>query len=326
MWTKGWRERIWSDLDQKWDLIIIGGGITGAGILREASRAGLKALLVEGRDFASGTSSRSSKLVHGGLRYLSNAQIKLTVESVHERERLLREGQGLIEPLEFLIAGYAGDRPPAWVFGLGLMVYDILALKWGHNRHSPQQLKEMCPSINATNLIAGYHYFDAQTDDARLVLRVIREAVRDGGTALNYACVEGLLRDRSGQVHGIQLRDRISGHTIEVKAPIVISATGAWADHLRARVDAPPRLRQLRGSHLIFPWLKFPIKQTVSFAHPIDHRPVFAFPWEGVTFFGTTDVDHGPAVPTDPHISATEVEYLLEAVSHAFAPLQLTHQ
>ena len=324
MWTQGWRDRIWGDLDQKWDVIIIGGGITGAGILREASRAGLKALLVEGHDFASGTSSRSSKMVHGGLRYLSNAQIKLTIDSVRERERLQREGRGLIEPLEFLIAGYAGDRPPLWVFGFGLMVYDVLALKWGHQHHSAAQLSALCPPLNADRLIGGYQYFDAQTDDARLALRVIREAVRAGGTAINYACAEGLLRDRSGQVHGVQLRDQTNGHMIEVRAPVVISAAGAWADHLRAHIEAPPRLRKLRGSHLIFPWDKLPVAQTVGFVHPIDRRPVFALPWEGVTLVGTTDVDHGSTVQTDPHISPSEVDYLMTAVSHAFAPMHLS--
>src|SRR5512136_862512 len=193
MWSGNWREQIWSDLDQPWDLIVIGGGITGAGILREASRANLKTLLVEGHDFASGTSSRSSKMVHGGLRYLRNAQIKLTIDSVHERERLLREGRGLVEPLDFLMAGYASDRPPAWVFGFGLMVYDLLALKWSHRHYSAAQIKESCPQLEAQNLTGGYQYVDAQTDDARLVLRVVREAVRAGGTALNYTSVEGLL-------------------------------------------------------------------------------------------------------------------------------------
>src|SRR5512134_1839977 len=135
MWTQGWRERLWSELDRSWDLIVIGGGITGAGILREAVRAGLRTLLVEGHDFASGTSSRSSKMVHGGLRYLRNAQIKLIVDSVHERERLLREGRGLIEPLSFLIAGFLGDRPPTWVFGMGLMVYDVLGRRWAHHHY-----------------------------------------------------------------------------------------------------------------------------------------------------------------------------------------------
>jgi glycerol-3-phosphate dehydrogenase len=197
MWHRNWREPIWSNLAQPWDLIVIGGGITGAGILREASRAGLKTLLVEGHDFASGTSSRSSKMVHGGLRYLRNAQIRLTVDSVHERERLLCEGRGLIEPLSFLLAGYRGDRPPAWVFGMGLMVYDVLGRRWAHHHYDAPQLQELCPHLTGRDLTGGYQYHDAQTDDARLVLRVIREAVRDGGTALNYACVEGLLRDRT---------------------------------------------------------------------------------------------------------------------------------
>src|SRR5512137_1496187 len=211
MWDRNWREPIWRDLDQPWDLIVIGGGITGAGILREASRAGLKALLVEAHDFASGTSSRSSKMAHGGLRYLRNAQIKLTIDSVHERERLLREGRGLIEPLSFLIAGYLGDRPPAWVFGLGLMVYDALGRTWAHHHYDAPQLQELCPLLTGTDLIGGYQYHDAQTDDARLVLRIIREAVRAGGTALNYARVEGLLRDRTGRVCGVQLRDQVTG-------------------------------------------------------------------------------------------------------------------
>ena len=323
MWRKGWRDRVWSDLDQPWDLIVIGGGITGAGILREASRAGLKALLVEQHDFASGTSSRSSKLVHGGLRYLSNAQIKLTIESVRERERLLREGHGLIEPLENVIAGYQHDRPPAWVFGLGLMIYDTLALKWEHKRHTPAQLGAMCPALNTENLVGGFHYFDAQTDDARLVLRVIHEAVRNGGAALNYARVEGLLRDQAGDVHGIQLHDQVGGRSTEVRAPVVISATGAWADQLRGHVQAEPQLRQLRGSHIFFPWAKLPLTQMISFLHPIDRRPVFAYPWEGVTLIGTTDVDHGAPMQIDPCLSLGEVEYLMQAVTHAFKPLNL---
>ncbi len=158
MWTGNWREQIWTDLDQPWDLIVIGGGITGAGILREASRANLKTLLVEGHDFASGTSSRSSKMVHGGLRYLRNAQVRLTVDSVHERERLLREGRGLIEPLSFLIAGYLGDRPPAWIFGLGLMVYDVLGRTWAHHHYDAPQLQDLCPYLTGTDLIGGYQY------------------------------------------------------------------------------------------------------------------------------------------------------------------------
>jgi glycerol-3-phosphate dehydrogenase len=324
MWAENWREQIWSDLDQPWDLLIIGGGITGAGILREASRAGLKALLVEGHDFASGASSRSSKMVHGGLRYLRNGQIKLTIDSVRERERLLREGRGLIEPLGFLIAGYRGDRPPPWLLGFGLMIYDLLGCKWAHQHYTAGQMKELCPQISDTHLIGGFHYYDAQTDDARLVLRVIREAVRAGGRAINYARVEGLMRDRSGQARGVHLRDHVTGRTKEVAVPVVISAAGAWADGLRAHIGASPKLRPLRGSHLIFPWHKLPLTQAVSFLHPVDHRPVFAYPWQGIALVGTTDVDHGSRVQTDPRISGQEADYLLSAVQHAFKAANLS--
>jgi glycerol-3-phosphate dehydrogenase len=324
VWNTGWRERVWSNLDRNWDLIVIGGGITGAGILREATRDGFRALLVEGHDFASGTSSRSSKLVHGGLRYLSRFQIKLTAESVHERERLLSEGRGLIEPLENILATYRGDRPPAWAIGAGLMVYDLLALKWRHRHHTAAEVRALCPSINAEQMTGGYSYLDAQTDDARLVLRVIGEAVRAGGTALSYASAEDLLRDRGGQVHGIALRDRISGAQKEVRAAVVIGATGAWADQLRAHVQRKAQMRLLRGSHLFFPWERLPLTQSISFLHPADRRPVFAYPWEGVTLVGTTDVDQGNDAPTDPHLSVDEAAYLMRAVDHAFKPLRLS--
>jgi glycerol-3-phosphate dehydrogenase len=324
MWTTGWRESVWSGIRGPWDLIVVGGGITGAGILRESARAGLRALLVEADDFASGTSSRSSKMVHGGLRYLSSLNIKLTMESVRERECLLAEGGGLIEPLESIIASYEGDRMPAWVVSAALTVYDLLALRWRHRHYPPARVKELCPSINADGMVGGYGFFDAWTDDARLVLRVIREAVRAGGTALSYAPVEGLVRDRAGRVCGVQLRDKIRGRETEVLAPVVISATGAWADTLRAHLDAKPRLRPLRGSHLFFPRERLPLTQWISFLHPADARPVFAYPWEGVTLLGTTDVDQGPDVPRDPQLSSREVAYLMQAATYAFKPLDLT--
>ena len=192
MWTTGWRDPLWAEVGQvEWDLIIIGGGITGAGILRESARLGLRCILFEAHDFASGTSSRSSKLVHGGLRYLKNFQIKLTSESVHEREHLLKEGRGLVTPLPFLMANFPGDHVPAWAFGLGLSVYDLLALKWNHASYSAEGMRTLCPQLSAPSLVSGYRYFDAQTDDARLVLRVLQEAVDDGAAALNYARVEG---------------------------------------------------------------------------------------------------------------------------------------
>lgn len=327
MWDKGWRDRVWSSLDSGWDIIVIGGGITGAGILREASRAGLRTLLVEKHDFASGTSSRSSKLVHGGFRYLQNAQVRLTLESVRERERLLKEGRGLINPLGFLLASYTGDRTPAWVLHIGLILYDLLALKWGHRYYDALDLKELCPPLTGDRLRGGFRYFDAQTDDARLVLRVIQEAVLEGGTALNYAGVTGLLRERSGQVCGVVLEDNAgssAGRTIEIQAPVIINATGAWADHLRSMVGGRSRLRKLRGSHLVIPARRLPLTRSISFSHPKDGRFVFAFPWEGVTIVGTTDVDYSQAMQTDPSINPDETEYLLSAVKRAFPDQEIT--
>ena len=324
MWNKNWRDTVWSQLDREFDLIIIGGGITGAGILREARRAGLKAVLFEQGDFASGTSSRSSKLVHGGLRYLKNAQIKLTWESVHEREHLLKEGRGLVTPLPFVMANFRGDSTPGWVFGLGLSMYDIMALKWNHASYDPAGLRELVPQLSSPEMVSGFRYFDAQTDDARLVLRVLQEATNDEALALNYARVEGLLKTGK-RVSGVAIQDLAgSGRTMEVRARAVISATGAWADEMRNQVGGRRRLRLLRGSHIFLPQSRLPLTRAVTFLHPADSRPVYILPWEGVTLVGTTDVDHQASPSTDLHTSPAESEYLLACVTHAFPGLELT--
>ncbi|HOD44463.1 MAG TPA: glycerol-3-phosphate dehydrogenase/oxidase [Anaerolineaceae bacterium] len=318
------RDQIWSGIGGPWDVLVVGGGVVGAGILREAARLGMKTLLVEAHDYSSGTSSRSSKMVHGGLRYLATGQIKLTMQSVRERQRLLREGQGLVDPLEFLLVSYKDDRPPAWVYGLGLMIYDTLAMHWNHEHHTLREVVDFCPDLSQRNLAGGYRFFDAQTDDARLVLRVIREAQKAGGVALNYARVEGLLRDAHGKVCGAVVHDLPGDRTCEVQAKVVINATGAWADELRGQVGRPRRLRQLRGSHLVFSQEKLPVSKVISFMHPADKRPVFAFPWEGVTLVGTTDVDHHEPMETNPQISRDEVDYLMQGVQHLFGCLGLT--
>lgn len=328
MWSKGWREKAWAELNQGWDVLVIGGGITGAGILREAQRSGLRSLLVEAGDFASGTSSRSSKLVHGGFRYLRNAQIKLTRESVRERERLVKEGRGLVNPLGILLLNYRGDAIPGWVFGFGLAMYDILAMKWGHRHYDSLDMRELCPPVNPDGLVGGFRYFDAQTDDARLVLRLIQEAVMDGALALNYARVEQLLRLKDGSVCGVQLRDLAPeglGRDLEIQSRVVVNATGAWADDLRLQVGGRSRLRKLRGSHLLLPYNRLPLTRSVSFLHPQDGRPVFTVPWEGLTLVGTTDVDHGAELSSDPVISAQEVDYLLQGVQYAFPSQELRH-
>lgn len=325
MWNAGYRESTWSRLpDAMWDVVIIGGGITGAGLLRESTRLGLHALLVEQRDFAWGTSSRSSKLVHGGLRYLKTGQVALTRASVQGREQLLTEGPGLIDPLGFLLAQYEGDGAGRMIYGAGLTIYDLLAMQWSHRYYSPQDFQMMAPYISPVGLRGGFHYQDAQTDDARLVLRVIREAAADGGTALNYARAEMLLFDEAGSLSGVRLRDTLDDRVTEVRARALINATGAWADALRVQVGEERRIRPLRGSHLIFPAWRFPVAQAVSFMHPMDGRPVFAFPWEGVTLVGTTDVDCPPPLDADPAITPDEVAYLMVAVAAHFPALDLT--
>ncbi|HSR30761.1 MAG TPA: glycerol-3-phosphate dehydrogenase/oxidase [Anaerolineae bacterium] len=339
MWTKNWRDEIWSQLNQDWDVLVVGGGITGAGIMREATRHGLRTLLVEKRDFGWGTSSRSSKLVHGGLRYLKERKVRLTRDSVHERERLLDEGPGLIDPLGFLLATYEGDRPGRWTYGAGLSVYDLLALQWSHRHYSAEDFQMLAPHITQAGLKGGFRYGDAQTDDARLVLRLIREAVADGAAqpascalALNYVAAERVLRDtnqRAAPVIGVRLRDETAcgaavDRTADVYAKVVINATGAWADRLRKGIGAQPCIRPLRGSHLIFPSWRLPVAQAVSFLHPVDQRPVFIFPWEGITLVGTTDVDHHQPLDDEPCISPEEVAYLMAAVEGQFPSLQLS--
>jgi glycerol-3-phosphate dehydrogenase len=313
-----------STLDQPWDIIVIGGGITGAGILREAVRLGLKALLVEQKDFAWGTSSRSSKLVHGGLRYLKEGKLGLTRASVLEREQLLEEGPGLIDPLGFLLAAYKGDKTGRLVFGAGLTIYDLMALQWSHKYYSPRDFQMLAPHLTSSGLKGGFRYGDAQTDDARLVLRVIQEAVADGGTAVNYLAAQTILRNEAGQVDGLLLHDQTTDQTIEVHARAIINATGAWADKLRQQVGGEAKIRPLRGSHLVFPRWRLPAAQAISFLHPIDQRPVMIFPWEGVTLVGTTDVDHGQDLNREPCISPEETAYLLAAVESQFPSLAIT--
>ena len=326
-WEPGWREEAWARLKNPWDLIIVGGGITGAGILALAARSGLRTLLLEKADFASGTSSRSSKMVHGGLRYLKNMHIKLTWESVRERQRLLAAAPGLIDPLGFIYPIYKGGHPSPWVMGIGLGIYTRLSPDAGdYQRLDEVDIGLLAPGLKTHDLERGYRYLDAQTDDARLVLRVLHDGLRAGqgrSVALNYAPVIGLLKD-GDTVTGVAMRNEETGETAEARARLVINAAGAWADELRREVGGAKRLRPLRGSHLYFSLARFPIYQAIAFSHPDDGRPVFAYPWEGVALVGTTDVDHSLPLHAEVAISVEEADYLLRAVQSHFPALELT--
>jgi len=313
-----------SDVPQRWDLIVIGGGITGAGILREAARAGLKVLLLERRDFAWGTSSRSSKLIHGGLRYLKEGRVLLTKIAVEERERLLKEAPGLVTPLGFYLPVYADHGPGRRTLKVGLSLYDILARERQHRFYSAIEFARRVPHVSQAGLSGGFRYNDAQVDDARLVLRLIQEASASGARALNYTEVEEILRDAEGYVRGVRARDTETGAARVFATPAVINATGCWAEALHPSPEPKRHLRPLRGSHLVFRAEAFPLTSGFSFIHPRDGRAVFAVPWEGAVIAGTTDLDHKEDLACEPFITEAEVDYLLEGVQAVFPGLHLS--
>lgn len=301
------------------EVLVIGGGIAGAGLALEAARAGVRVALVEAGDFASGTSSRSSKLVHGGLRYIAQGRLGLTRESVRERDALLRDSGGLVRPLRFVLPVAEGDRQGRRTLGLGLALYDAFAGRRTRAWHDPAALRALVPALGGDGALrGGWSYLDAQTDDARLVLRVLDEARRAGAVAVNRVRVESLLRDAAGEVRGAALHEREGGARWELAAGCVINATGVWGDGLRGGLGVAPALRPLRGSHLLLPGWRLPLAQAVAIFHPDDGRPVFALPWEGATLVGTTDLDHRDPLDREPGITSAELHYLLQAVRWRF--------
>lgn len=307
-------------LPASFDAIVIGGGITGAGILREAMRTGAKVLLVEQNDFASGTSSASSKLVHGGLRYLKNGQWRLTLESVRERQRLLREAPGLVEIQPFLMPLYRGAKPGKFTMRLGLWIYDLMAGTSVSGWLSKIPLLKLEPNLREPELLGAVHYEDARTDDARLVQRLIRDAVDVGAVALNYVRADVLMS--GAQVTGVRLTDTVTGQTREISSKMVINASGAWAGDIPGAPQGSPLLRPLRGSHFVFASEKLPVHKAVSWLHPKDHRPIFAYPWEGAIVYGTTDLDHD-ASQGPPRMTREEAEYLIDGLAYQFPALDL---
>jgi glycerol-3-phosphate dehydrogenase len=326
-WTPGWRAeqiRALKAGDTEFDLIVIGGGITGAGVYREACARGLTVLLVDQKDFAWGTSSRSSKMVHGGLRYLGKGQFGLAKDSVTERQNLMEQLQGLVDPLPFLMGHYKGGFPGPWVFDKLLAIYDFFAGKKYRKFIESHVQDYWAPGVRSEDLLGVTHFMDAVTDDARLVMRVLDDGNRLGGTALNYLKATDLLRDASGVTSGVCLQDDSSGDTFHVRSRAVVNASGAWTDELRQKLGHKKHIRPLRGSHLVVPFWRLPVSFSVSFFHPEDKRPVFVFPWEGQTVIGTTDLDHKPELNQEAHIHADELRYLLDAANYQFSKAELT--
>jgi len=314
---------------EEWDIVVIGGGITGAAVLREASRSGLKCLLLEQRDFAWGASSRSGKWVHGGLRYLKEGQPKVTWDSVREREKLCAELPGLIKLQPMLLPLFKGKPGSELLVRAGLFLYDLMAGKRRRHVVDRAVLGNAFPHLNAPRLKGAICFYEGQADDARLTLRVIQEARASGGIALNYAEVTGLLREAgSGAVRGVTAREESADTVHAIRAKQVIAATGAWSDRLRTQVNHnhAERLRPLRGSHLVFDRKRLPVQGTIVLEHPRDRRPGFITLFQGRVIVGNTDLDHSQNLQQDAFITAEEVAYLLETVQHHFPSLGITQQ
>lgn len=318
------RALAWSRITQeRWDLIVIGGGITGAGVAREAVRNGLKTLLVEQRDYAWGTSSRSSKMVHGGLRYIAQGDIRLTWHSLTERERLLIEAPGLVTRMAYWFAHYRHAFPGRILFSILLMLYDILAGVRDHRYFPKAAFLKRMPGYRATDLKGASRYTDALVDDSRLVMRVLDEAQADGVLMLNYVKVESLLME-DGRVAGVNLRDEVGHEAVAVRATVVVNATGAWADRLREKLAGEKKVRPQRGSHIVLAPGRLPMSEAVIFMHADDGRPLFIYPWEGRTIVGTTDIDHHGDLDIEAAITKTELDYLLSGANAQFPAEKIT--
>jgi glycerol-3-phosphate dehydrogenase len=314
------------------DVLVVGGGITGCGIAHEAALRGLDVALIEKDDFASGTSSRSSRLIHGGVRYLEHGHLHLVFESSAERRHLLRLAPHLVRPLEFIWPVYAGARIPRWKLAAGLFLYDALSLFRNVGRHRQLRGAEVVsrePALRRTGLRGGARYFDAATDDARLTLAAAMSAADLGATIVNHAVVRDLLVPR-GKVMGavvldtLDVADSLARNAIEVQARVVVNATGPWSDELR-RLDGETRavVRGSKGAHIAVPRDRLGARGAVTVLAPRDARVCFILPGGAQTIVGTTDgfTDQSPD-----HVGASsgDIEYLLEVANTYFPDARLT--
>ncbi|SDQ76224.1 glycerol-3-phosphate dehydrogenase/oxidase [Pseudovibrio sp. Tun.PSC04-5.I4] len=309
--------------DKPWDVVVVGGGITGAGVALLAARAGLDVLLLEQRDYAWGTSSRSSKMVHGGLRYLSQGDFRLTRESVVERERMLREAPGLVEPMNYLFPFREKQFPTRRIFSILMNVYGYFAGKRDHRQLDKEQTLIALPGLREDGLLGSTQYVDALTNDSRLVLRLLAEARRSGAKTLNYIAAKSIETDRN-QLKQLCVEDQETSETITITSKTVVNATGVWADKLRQQVGQAKRIRPLRGSHVVVPSWRLPVHQCLTYLHPQDKRGVFIYPWQGRTVIGTTDLDHKADLKTEAAITQQEVEYLLDGANKNFPGAKLS--
>ncbi|HEX4683835.1 MAG TPA: glycerol-3-phosphate dehydrogenase [Gemmatimonadaceae bacterium] len=309
------------------DLLVVGGGITGCGIARDAALRGLSVALVEKDDFASGTSSRSSRLVHGGVRYLEHGHLHLVFESSAERRRLLRLAPHLVRPLQFTWPVYSGARIPRWKLGAGLMLYDTLALFRNVGRHrrlSARRVLANEPALSADGLKGGASYFDAATNDARLTLANAIAAAEAGAIVRNYAMVTQLTR-AAGRLGGAVVQDTRGNEAVEVRAAVVVNATGPWSDRLQSLDDAghQPTVRGSKGVHIAVARERIDNRHALTLLSPRDGRVLFALPGGPTAIIGTTDT-YTSEGPDDVRATRADVEYLLDSANTFFPNARLT--
>ncbi|MFH2005774.1 MAG: glycerol-3-phosphate dehydrogenase/oxidase [bacterium] len=309
------------------DVLILGGGINGTAAARDAALRGLRVALVEKRDWASGTSSRSAKLVHGGLRYLATFQLGLVRESTAERAVQMKVAPHLVKPLEFLLPVYADHKHGLWFMNLGLWLYDTLALFRVPKRHRMYRGKRtlsLQPNLRKEGLKGALTFCDTATDDARLTLENALDAEALGAVTLNYARVTGLLRGDDGRVTGAEVTDELTGRCVSVHARVTLNTTGPWTDRLLALTgDHEPLLRPTKGAHLVLRAERLPVQYAVGMIHPQDSRPLFVIPWGTHVYVGTTDFDTA-ADPDEIYCGQDDRDNILEAINHYFPEAEIT--
>ena len=312
--------------DEQLDLLVVGGGITGAGVALDAATRGLHVGIVDRRDWASGTSSKSSKLVHGGLRYLQQREFRLVYEALAERQRLRKTAPHLVKLLPFLIPmfGKGGVIHPKLRKALNsaLWMYDLTGgarIGKVHDQIGVDETMAHLPTLRRENVVGGFVYYDAQTDDARLTMTIARTAADHGAACATYTSVVALTKDASGRVNGARLRTA-EGDEVEVRARSVVNATGVWSDDIRTLDEGvdPQAIRPAKGIHVTVPWEK--VRNDIAAVVPVpkDKRSIFVVPLGGHTYIGTTDTDYdGPL--DDPMCTREDVDYLLGAMNASLA-------
>ncbi len=303
--------------EDPWDMAIVGGGATGMGIAVDAASRGYKVVLLEQHDFGKGTSSRSTKLVHGGVRYLQQGNISLVMEALKERGLLLRNAPHLVHDLEFIVPNFAWWEAP--FYGIGMKVYDMLAGKYGFGPSkilSRDEVLELIPTLERDGLRGGVKYHDGQFDDARLLVNLAQTAAEQGACVLNYTKVIGLGKDHEGYLNALTFEDMETGQTHEIKTRAVVNATGPFCDALRQTDDpqASPMIAPSQGIHLVLSKEFLPGNTAIMVPHTRDGRVMFAIPWHGHALIGTTDTPI-PEATLEPAPMEEEIEFILETAS-----------